>query len=42
MKVIRREAIAVSREACRIVPAGLQENIGDIAALSLALLSNET
>ena len=41
MTAIRREAIAVSREACRIVPAGLSENIGDIAALSLALLSNE-
>ncbi len=41
MKVIREEAIAVSRQACRIVPAGLSENIGDIAALSLALLSGE-
>ena len=41
MKVIREEAIAASREACRIVPAGLSENIGDFAALSLALLSGE-
>lgn len=40
MKVIQREAIAVSKEACLIVPAGLAENIGDIAALSLALMSN--
>jgi glucokinase len=39
MRVINREAIAESREACRIVAAGLSENIGDMAALSLALLS---
>lgn len=41
MNVIRREALADSRQACRIVPAGLSENIGDIAALSLALMSYE-
>jgi glucokinase len=42
IEVIHREAIAESRLACRIVSAGLSENIGDIAALSLALLiSNE-
>jgi len=35
--VIREEAYFGSVEACRIVPAGLGESIGDIAALSLAL-----
>ncbi len=39
MEIILREAIGESRSACRIVPAGLAENIGDIAALSLALIS---
>jgi glucokinase len=37
-KVIAREALPQSREACQIVPAQLKENIGDIAALSVALL----
>jgi glucokinase len=41
MEVIKQEAYAESVEACRIVPAGLGENIGDIAALSLALMSQE-
>ncbi len=40
MKVIQREAYESSYQACRIVPAGLTENIGDIAALSLALISS--
>ncbi|QHT70635.1 ROK family protein [Rhodocytophaga rosea] len=34
--VIQTEAIEESRKACRIVPASLSENIGDIAALCLA------
>lgn len=38
-KVIEKETIASSRAACRIVPAALSENIGDMAALSLAILS---
>jgi glucokinase len=41
LEVIRQEALPDSYEACKIVPAGLSENIGDIAALSLALMSNE-
>lgn len=41
MKVIQREAYEDAYLACRIVPAGLSENIGDIAALSLALIGNE-
>lgn len=39
-RVLRRESLPLSREACRIVPAGLGESIGDYAALSLALLSD--
>lgn len=35
-KVITREALAKSVEACRILPAKLSENIGDIAALCVA------
>ncbi len=42
LEVIRKEALQVSRSACRIVPAGLKENIGDMAALSLALISSES
>jgi glucokinase len=41
MEVIRREAYFESVEACKIVQAGLEESIGDIAALSLALLSKQ-
>lgn len=38
-KIIEQETIAASRAACTIVPAALSENIGDMAALSLAILS---
>ena len=41
MEVINKEAYFESAEICKIVPAGLEENIGDIAALSLALLSKQ-
>ena len=34
-EVIERETLAASRQACRVVPAGLGEEIGDYAALSL-------
>ncbi|SEW51841.1 ROK family protein [Chitinophaga arvensicola] len=40
-EVIRKEALQSSARVCRIVPAGLGEGIGDMAALSLALLSAE-
>ena len=36
-RVIHREALAISAEACRIVPAALGERIGDVAALSIAM-----
>ena len=42
MEEIKKEAYFESVEACKIVPAMLGENIGDIAALSLALLSNQS
>jgi glucokinase len=35
-EVIRQETVSYAREACRIVPAGLGESIGDYAALSVA------
>jgi len=41
MQVIHREAYIGAHEVCRIVPAGLGESIGDMAALSLAVLSRE-
>jgi glucokinase len=40
MKVIEREAYPGSRNVCQIVPAGLGESIGDLAALSLAVMSS--
>jgi len=36
MGVIEREALRLSRSACKIVPAGLGERIGDYAALAVA------
>ena len=39
MQAIKEEAIYASYNACKIVPAGLSENIGDMAALSLAHIS---
>jgi glucokinase len=39
MQVIEREAYIGAHSVCKIVPAGLGENIGDMAALSLAVMS---
>lgn len=36
-KIIERECIPVAREACRIVPAELGDEIGDYAALAVAV-----
>jgi glucokinase len=36
-RVVRREALAVSGETCQIVPAALDERIGDVAALCIAM-----
>ena len=36
LSAIRREALALSSGVCEIVPAGLGDSIGDIAALSIA------
>lgn len=40
--VLKSETIRDSYNACKIVPAGLNDEIGDIAALSLAELSSES
>lgn len=37
-KVLKKEALSESLQVCEIVPAQLSENIGDIAALSLAVM----
>lgn len=37
-KALKREALPESMQVCEIVPAKLSENIGDIAALSLAMM----
>ena len=34
--ILEREALPLARQVCRIVPAGLSENIGDYAALAVA------
>ena len=36
VRVIEKETLSYSRSVCKIVPAGLGEKIGDIAALSVA------
>lgn len=36
-RVMLREALAVSAETCQVVPAALDERIGDVAALSVAM-----
>ena len=36
-EVIAREALAPSAEICRVVPAKLGEQIGDVAALTVAI-----
>ncbi len=40
-KQIEKESLLYSRNACRIVPAALTENIGDYAALSVAAMAVE-
>lgn len=36
-KTLKEESLALSREVCEIVPAQLEENLGDVAALSVAV-----
>jgi len=38
-KVMKKECLSYSLDVCKVVPAGLGENIGDYAALSLAALA---
>lgn len=40
-EIIRQEALGQSVSVCRVVPAGLGETIGDIAALSVAIDGEE-
>ena len=40
-KIIAREALPLSRQACRVVPAQLGEAIGDVAALCVAINGQE-
>lgn len=43
MKIMKKECIGVSLDVCEVVPAKLSENIGDVAALAVALeAKNET
>ena len=37
-KEIEKEALKLSADCCRVIPAELQENIGDYAAVAAALL----
>lgn len=39
-KEIKKEALEFSRKVCEIVPAKLSENVGDMAAISVAMLEN--
>ncbi len=39
-KEIAREALAFSSQACKITPARLSESVGDVAALSLAIMED--
>jgi glucokinase len=41
LDVIRREALEPASAVCRIVPAGLGEQVGDFASLSVAIVGNE-
>ena len=40
-KVLEKECLGYSLKACKIVPAYLEENIGDYAALSVAAMNKE-
>lgn len=40
-KVIDKEALGLAADVCKVLPSGLSENIGDYAALSLALMAAE-
>jgi len=41
LEVVGREALEPARAVCSIVPAGLGEQIGDFASLSVAMVGNE-
>jgi len=41
LDIIKKEALAISAERCRILPAGLGDQLGDAAALGVAAYSLE-
>jgi glucokinase len=41
LAVVKEESLRISREACRIVPAGLGDALGDYAALAVAAYDSE-
>ena len=41
LEVLERETLSVNRGACQILPAQLGEHLGDVAALSVALLGRD-
>jgi glucokinase len=41
LEVVRAEALPLAWQSCQIVPAGLGESIGDLAALAVAMLAAE-
>jgi glucokinase len=42
MEVVRAEALPLAWQACRVVPAGLGESIGDLSALAVAMMAAES
>ena len=40
-RVMKEECLSYALDVCKVVPAGLGENIGDYAALSLAVLAEK-
>ena len=40
-KELMRESLLCNLEVCKITPAKLSENVGDIAAISVAILEDE-
>ncbi len=40
-KVVQKESLGLSRSACRVVPSGLGEQIGDVACLAVAVFEDE-
>ena len=37
IEVVEKETLAYNRKVCRILPASLDSNLGDVAALSIVM-----